>query len=216
MRIKKKKWARPYLEDNMDQVDLNPKFSVAIVKSNTNVLEIGTGKGNFIFTLAKRYPEMRFFGIEKNSDVLALALKKINGDKSVSNIMLMRADMYEAKDTMEDEMFDFIFISHPDPWPKKKHRKRRLLFPSFLEAYYRILKDGGKLFFKTDDDNLFADSLENITEFSKFELTSVDYDYQNLEEFDVQTEYEMRFRNEGIKIKRLILKKEKKYVSNKT
>ena len=210
MRIKKKKWARPYLEENQDRVLLDPEFSVELDKNSTNVLEIGTGKGSFIFTMAKRYPNMNFYGIEKNHDVLAIALKRINEDESIKNIMLMRSDMGETKESMENEMFDFIFISHPDPWPKKKHYKRRLLYTSFLEAYLRILKPSGKLFFKTDDDGLFQDSIENINNFGKFKVLNIDFDYANKEDFDVQTEYETRFRNEGIKIKRLILQKENK------
>jgi len=208
MRIKKKKWTRPYLEENQDKVVLTPVFTYEIDSRKTNILEIGTGKGSFIVNMAKRYPHFDFYGIEKNADVLALALRKVFELDESHNIFLMRADMGEAKETMKDEIFDYIFISHPDPWPKKKHGKRRLLHPNFLSAYFRILKPNGRLFFKTDDDALFEISLEYVKEFEKFGLISCERDYINRGEFDYQTEYETRFRSDGVKIKRLILQKE--------
>lgn len=208
MRIKKKKWTEPYLNENAEKILLSPVFSFEIDQAKTNVLEIGSGKGGFILGMGNRYPDYAFYGIERNADVIAMALKKVISEEQNRNIFLMRADFGEAKQSIEPNSFDYIFISHPDPWPKKRHSKRRLLSLTFLADYFRILKPGGLLFFKTDNADLFVDSIESIQAFGNFTLVSRDEDYQNKEEFDVLTEYEEKFRSLGTKIKRLVLKKE--------
>ena len=99
-----------------------------------------------------------------------------------------------------------IFLNFSDPWPKKRHSKRRLTSEAFLSEYYRILKKGAKLIFKTDNYDLFTYSLEIIS-VSSFKLVEANYSYDGKDDFDAMTEYEKSFREEGQPIYRLILEK---------
>ena len=99
------------------------------------------------------------------------------------------------------------FLLFPDPWPKKRQHKRRLTYPTFLKQYYKLLKKGGRLIFKTDNELLFVDSLEYLKE-SEFKLISYTDDYDGLDVFDAQTEYETKFRSQGVSIHRYIVEKE--------
>ena len=107
---------------------------------------------------------------------------------------------------IKDNSIESIFLNFSDPWPKKRHHKRRLTANSFLDNYYRLLKDGGRLIIKTDNVDLFAFTLENL-ENSKFKIIYKSDDYQDYDEFDTMTEYEQSFREEGIPIHRLVLEK---------
>ena len=108
--------------------------------------------------------------------------------------------------TIKDESIEGIFLNFSDPWPKKRHAKRRLTSNSFLLEYYRILKKGAQLIFKTDNYDLFTYSLEVINE-SPFKLVEANYNYDGKDEFDAITEYERNFRELGQPIYRLILEK---------
>ena len=108
----------------------------------------------------------------------------------------------------EKDIVDRIYINFWNQWPKSKHKKRRLTYPTQLENYKKFLKDDGEIYFKTDDDELFNDSLEYF-ENTDFEILSKTYDLhsQNIFEDNIVTEHEEMFSNEGIKIKALICKK---------
>ena len=99
-----------------------------------------------------------------------------------------------------------IFLNFSDPWPKRRHAKRRLTSDSFLNQYFRILKKGAKLIFKTDNYDLFTYSLE-LVQTSPFKLVEANYSYDGNDPFDEITEYEADFRSEGMPIYRLILEK---------
>ena len=101
---------------------------------------------------------------------------------------------------------DNIFLNFSDPWPKKRHAKRRLSAPSYLDNYYRILKKGGRLIIKTDNVDLFAFTKETL-EGSKFVLESITDDYTERDNFDAETEYEKAFREEGVAIHRVVVRK---------
>ena len=104
-------------------------------------------------------------------------------------------------------MVDRIYINFCNPWPKGKHKKRRLTHPRQLESYKTFLASDGLIYFKTDDDELFEESLEYF-ETSGFEIVKKTYDLHNdmIFEENVVTEHEKMFSEEGIKIKALIAK----------
>ena len=99
-----------------------------------------------------------------------------------------------------------IFLNFSDPWPKKRHYKRRLTSSSFLQEYKRILAKDGRLIFKTDNVDLFNYSIE-MFETNNFNIIKVDNNYDGSDSFDEQTEYETNFRNKGVAINRLIVGK---------
>lgn len=209
MRLRRKRWAPPLIEENKGIYVLESKtLETFINKDKVNALEIGSGKGGFIVNMAKKYPNISFIGIEQNESAFALCLKKVVEENAeLVNLKMIRDDANVVLDFILDEAIDAIYLNFSDPWPKSRHHKRRLTYPLMLNKYERILKKDGKVIFKTDNELLFNDSVEYFKE-KKWHLISVDYDYK-LEESDVMTEYEEKFRSMGNKIYRLIASKER-------
>lgn len=202
MRTKFKAWAEPYILEHpeiMIQMD-DIKASCADV-----VLEIGAGKGQFLIDMATKFPDQTFVGIERNVTCAGITAKKIVESK-LPNLKLIWGDAGQLTLLMKDKAIDTIFLNFSDPWPKKRHSKRRLTAPLFLKEYHRILKDDGRVIFKTDNVDLFAFSNEVISE-SDFNIVSLTDNYDGKDEFDAQTEYELSFREIGTPIHRLILRK---------
>ena len=116
-------------------------------------LEIGSGKGEFISTYSRFYPEKNFVGIELKDKRIITTLKKLDIEKN-SNVRILR--LYVDKDIknyIEPTSIDEIIVYHPDPWPKTRHHKHRLFKHPFLDAVYPILKLGGYIKISTDDYN---------------------------------------------------------------
>ncbi|HHU28043.1 TPA: tRNA (guanosine(46)-N7)-methyltransferase TrmB [bacterium] len=209
MRLRKKKWASPLIKEYTGVFVLENAMLEKEIKINQiNALEIGAGKGGFIVGMAKKHKNVNFYGIEQNQSAFALCLKKlINEEEQLSNVKIIRSDVNDVIELIKDESIDTIYLNFSDPWPKSRHHKRRLTYPLMLDKYKRILKKEGKIFFKTDNELLFNDSIEYFKE-KEWHFINVDYDYQ-LDKDDVMTEYEEKFRSMGNKIYRLIVSKER-------
>lgn len=209
MRMKKKPWGDVILSENTDLVMLPEDLDKDIFKEFINhdqlVLEIGSGKGDFVISMAKKYPHIHFLAIEMQSMALAYAVRKMQ-DEEIENVLFINADATYLFEKFGDKKFKTVFLNHSDPWPKKRHHKRRLTYPTMLEKYSQILEKDGRLIFKSDNDVLFNDSVEYINE-SPFVIETITYDYDGSDEYDATTEYETRFRNLGTPIKRFIAKK---------
>ena len=126
----------------------------------------------------------------------------------VDNVRLVRHDIERILLFMDKEdAVERIYINFCNPWPRPKHRKKRLTHSKQLELYKQFLVKGGDVFFKTDDDDLFRDSLKYFEE-SGFEIVNKTYDLHNepIFENNIITEHEKMFSDEGIKIKALIAK----------
>ena len=201
MRTKFKAWAEPFINEH-------PEYSLTdeeISKLDGFELEIGSGKGEFLVQMSKKFPDKFFLGVEKNVTCAGISMKKLV-ENEINNAKLVYRDGQEIVRLIKDNAVDTIFLNFSDPWPKKRHYKRRLTSISFLNEYKRILKDDGRLIFKTDNVDLFEYSLEMFKE-ANFNFIKVDNDYVGLDSFDSQTEYEQFFRNEGTPIHRLIVSK---------
>ena len=168
-------------------------------------LEIGSGKGQFLALMAVNNPDITFIGIERNVTCAGFTAKKLV-EREIKNAKLVHADAGVVLPAISDNSVEGLFLNFSDPWPKKRHAKRRLTSNSFLLEYYRILKSGGHLIFKTDNYDLFVYSLEVIKD-SPFKLIEADYNYDGKADFDALTEYEENFRNLGQPIYRLVLEK---------
>ena len=201
MRTKYKPWAKPYIEEH---TEVMCAFD-AINNCENYYLEIGSGKGQFLVNMAKNHPDTFFIGMERNVTCAGFTAKKLV-EGEITNAKLVYADAGQVLPSIEAESVEGIFLNFSDPWPKKRHAKRRLTSDSFLEQYYRILKKGAKLIFKTDNYDLFTYSLE-ILENSTFKLVEANYSYDGKDPFDEITEYEASFRELGQPIYRLILEK---------
>ena len=167
-------------------------------------LEIGSGKGEFLIQMASKYPDKLFVGIEKNVTCAGISAKKLVENESKAKIIW--ADAQDLLPILKDESVNTIFLNFSDPWPKKRHHKRRLTSDSFLKEYLRVLTRNGRLIFKTDNIGLFNDSLE-IFEGTSFKLISKTNNYDGKDEFDALTEYEDNFRKQGVPINRVIYEK---------
>lgn len=201
MRTHYKAWAKPFIDEH-------PEYSLSdeeISKLNNFVLEIGSGKGEFLLQMSKKFPDLYFVGVEKNVTCAGISMKKLV-EAEASNAKLLFRDGQEIVKLLSDNSVKTIFLNFSDPWPKKRHYKRRLTSVSFLNEYRRILKDDGVLIFKTDNPDLFAYSVEMFKE-NNFNIVSITDDYDGLDVFDSQTEYEEFFRNEGTPIHRLKVSK---------
>ena len=202
MRLRKKAWAKPLLEDYTDRIVItkldfltNPIKDV-FKNDNKLVLEIGTGKGDFISELALKNPNTNFIGIEQVETVLAFALRKII-EKKLENVKLIRVNANEMLSIFDTKEIDVIRLNFSDPWPKARHEDRRLTSPDFLKMYRNILNDDGCVIFKTDNREFFDYSVETFKE-NGWVLEDVNYDYPlTNDENDVPTEYERKFRKLG-------------------
>ena len=160
-------------------------------------IEIGMGKGDFISNMAKLNPDNVYIGIELSPQVLALAIKKLNrfeeeNGLSLKNLYFMSFDALKLLDYFSENQVDVLYLNFSDPWPKKRHTKRRLTYKDFLENYKKVLKEDGIIEFKTDNRGLFEYSLVSMQNFG-MEFIEVYLDLHKTEVFNVETEYEKKF-----------------------
>lgn len=197
MRTKYKAWAEPFLLEHPEIGLSNEEISIL----DNFVLEIGSGKGEFLVKMANNNPKEFFIGVEKNVTCAGIAGKKMF-ESELSNAKIIWKDITNLFPLIKDNSISTIFLNFSDPWPKKRHYKRRLTSTLFLNEYKRILKKNGQIIFKTDNDDLFVYSVE-MFETNGFKILSKTFDYDGSDTYDAQTEYEEFFRQEGTPIKRV-------------
>lgn len=218
MRIRYKKWARPELEASKFYVDnpqeLKGKWKEKFNNNNPIHLELGCGKGNFISNLAVENPNINYIAIDLIDAMLGLAKRNVEqsykeANIEPKNIILTRFDI-ERINLILDKKDDIqrIYINFCNPWPRGKHRKKRLTHTRQLEKYKEFLNENGEIYFKTDDDELFESSILYFEE-SGFEILKRTYDLnkESIFERNIRTEHEIMFSEQGIKIKALIAKR---------
>ncbi len=164
-------------------------------------IEIGAGKGDFITTLAKENPHINYLAFEKCADVIAIAATKAEG---ISNLRFANIDAELIDRVFPEKSVERIYLNFSDPWHKERHRKKRLTHKVFLEKYEKILKEGGELHFKTDNQKLFRFSLLETKEY-KMEWLLLTFDlHKEHPEGNIMTEYERRFSEQGYPIQKLV------------
>lgn len=165
-------------------------------------IEIGTGKGTFINTLAARNSQINYLGVEKVEDVLLKAVQKCYTN-NLPNLAFLWIDVNNIVDYFSPGEVDRLYINFCDPWPKNRHTKRRLTYKEFLLMYKKILSDQGEIHFKTDNEGLFEFSLNEFSD-QGWRLKNISLDlYKNLPDDNIATEYEEKFVQKGNKIFRL-------------
>lgn len=200
MRLRNNPKANEILEDHLDLVILETKkykgkWHEYFGNDHPIYIEIGMGKGDFIIENAKRYPEINFIGIEKFPSVLVGAVKKIDDEElSFNNLRFMKEDAIFLEEVFESNEIDRIYLNFSDPWPKKRHAKRRLTSHHFLPIYKNILKSHGQMILKTDNRGLFEYSLISFQQFNmNFIDVCLDLHHSEGYEDNIQTEYERKF-----------------------
>lgn len=174
--------------------------------SNNNpiYLEIGSGKGNFITTLARNNPQINYIALERYPTVLIQLIRKVPED-GYKNLAVMNVDAEKLEEFFEVGEVDKLYLNFSDPWPKKRHAKRRLTSPNFLNIYKKVLGPGSSIEFKTDNREFFDYSVEEFKN-QGYTLTKLTYDLYNSDmvEGNVPTEYEEKFHALGTPINKLI------------
>ncbi len=203
MRMRKKKWADPWLAEHSDYIYENPAEMKGKWKELLGCeilhVEIGTGKGDYLNHMAAMYPEEGWVGLEKDRSAAAVAARKAveeeNADLHNKRMIVNRAEI--MTEWFAEGEIDVIHLNFSDPWPKKYTHKRRLSSESFLAMYDKLLGENGRIRMKTDNVGLFEDSVVTFSQagwtFTEF---SVDYRRDEHPE-DAVTEYEARFMELG-------------------
>lgn len=217
MRIRKKKWAEPELAKCdfyvAEPQELRGKWKDFFHNDNPIMLEVGCGKGSFVGQMALLNPDVNFIAVDIKLDMLGVGRRNIVslfGDREVKNIALVRYNVEQLDEILSpNDEIKRIYINFCNPWPREKHKKRRLTHPRKLHIYRGLLKDGDEIHFKTDDEELFSESLEYFRE-EGFEVTTLTYDLHKSDidpDTTPMTEHEKMFSDEGIKIKYCIARK---------
>lgn len=220
MRIRRKKWARPELavcpffvgEPESARGEWARRFK----KEQPFFLELGCGKGLFAAELALREPDINILAVDIKSDMLGTARRNVvklfeDHDRSIDNVMLTAYNVEHIEKILsESDNVQRIYINFCNPWPKPKHKKRRLTYPDKLLKYAELLPIGGEIHFKTDDLPLFNESLEYFEQ-SGYEIVYKTFDLHNSDITDnIPTEHEKMFSEQGIKINFCVAKLKEK------
>lgn len=204
MRLKHVKGAKEALEAHTRVATTKEEITAQLAlynQANKPVrIEIGMGKGTFVIEMAKKYPEYHFIGVELFDSVLIHGVRRYESmDEAPTNVTFARCDAIHLSEVIAPHTLDTIYINFSDPWPKKRHAKRRLTSPQFLTMYEKLLKPGGDVIQKTDNVLLFEYSLMSFSQHGWIlDQVSLDlHDDETLNAENVQTEYEQRFASRG-------------------
>ncbi|MBF7122933.1 tRNA (guanosine(46)-N7)-methyltransferase TrmB [Pediococcus pentosaceus] len=208
MRVRNKPWAPELIEAHPEKIvekgqAFKGQWNQRFEKEQPIFIEVGTGKGQFIINMAKKYPQYNFIGIEIQKTVIAIALKNAL-EEEIPNLQFLYADGAELTDYFEAGEVSKVFLNFSDPWPKTRHEKRRLTFKTFLKVYEQILVKNGEVEFKTDNQGLFEYSLYSLNNYGMtFEGVWLDLHNSEENEDNVETEYEHKFSAKGQPIYKL-------------
>jgi tRNA (guanine-N7-)-methyltransferase len=202
MRLRKVKHAKNYIENNTEFVIPSPEnyygeWNEVFNNSNPIEVEIGCGKGKFVYEKALKNPKINFIGIEKFDSVIVRALEKVL-ENPLPNVKLIRIDAENIEKVFKKDEVSLIYLNFSDPWPKNRQAKRRLTSDKFLKRYSNVLKNNGFVKLKTDNFKLFEFSMMSFVSNKQYIIEEVNLNlYKNIPEDNVQTEFEKRFVEKG-------------------
>lgn len=165
-------------------------------------IEIGMGKGRFLLQMAAAHPDINYIGMERYSSVLLRALEKYDTEEfhELENVRFLCMDAGELDNIFAPGEVDRIYLNFSDPWPKARHARRRLTSSVFLEKYGHVLIPGGGLEFKTDNQDLFEFSMEQVEKAEGWTLEMYTRDLHHdaaMNAGNIMTEYEEKFSAKG-------------------
>ena len=165
-------------------------------------VELGCGKGRFTAETAQNEPEVCLIAIEKVPDAMVIAAERVCA-LELTNVRFIIGDAVHLPELFAPGEVQRIYINFCDPWPTKRHEKRRLTSPGFLELYKKVLAPGGEIHFKTDNADLFEYSLPCFEQCG-FALLDATRDLHAQGVCGVMTDYEAKFHAQGVPIKRCV------------
>lgn len=209
MRMRKKTWARPELAECAYFTDapepFRGKWAARFGEKRPLWLDLGCGKCVFLAELARRYPENNILGVDISYDILGVGRRNIEAAvPGPQNVQLVFFNIEKLAEMIAPEdQVQRIYINFCNPWPKKKHHKRRLTYPRQLEMYKTLLAEDGEIWFKTDNDDLFEESLVYFEE-AGYEILAMTRDlHAENDPENIESEHEIMFTREGICTKAL-------------
>ncbi len=214
MRIRKKSWAEPELKccDFFVQnpQDFRGKWNTLFKNNQPIHLELGSGKGQFISSISSKNFNINYISIDIKNEMLAYSRRNVvkrfyEINRNVDNLLLVGFDISRINLIMSfNDKVERIYINFCNPWPKSKHKKRRLTFPRQLIQYKEFLCSYGEIYFKTDDNTLFEESIVYFKQ-TGFKINYITYDLtrENIAN-NIITEHEQMYMKKGIKINFLI------------
>ncbi len=206
MRMRKRKHLESRLEA-CGSVTLNPdgmlNTNQIFGNSNPVQLEIGCGKGAFTLENAKRNPDINFIAIEKERNVIVLAMEKIMRE-NIKNVRFLCCNAENITKLFAANSIDKIYLNFSCPFPKKRYAKHRLTHKNFLNLYKTVLPASHEVHFKTDNRDFFEFSLNSFCD-NNWKLQNITLDLHNsiFNENNIVTEYEEKFSAQGFPIYRL-------------
>ena len=213
MRMRRKPYARPELAAcpfNVNEpLELKNRWKALFKRPDAPLyMELGMGKGGHLSKLAHKERGINFLGIDIKSEVIVVAkrnIEEIYGDEPIDNVLIMSLDIERLLNAFgEEDMVDRVYINFCNPWPKDRHKKHRLTHSKQLKLYRQIMKPDAELRFKTDDDELYADTLEYFAEEGwRVIFNSSDFAAIPMPD-NIITEHEKMFMDMGKKIKGII------------
>lgn len=207
MRMRKKKNLAPRMEACgayliRDPFALRGRWRELMPEARELRVELGCGKGRFTCETAAAEPEVLFVAVERVPDAMVMAMERAR-DLGLRNVFFVDADAAGLPDFFAPGEVDRLYINFCDPWPTKRHAKRRLTHRNFLLKYRQVLPDGGEIHFKTDNAGLFAFSVEEFPA-GGFQPTQVTDDLHRDGIQGVMTDYEAKFHAMGAPIHRCV------------
>ena len=176
---------------------------------NPLTVELACGRGEYSVGLARKFPAQNFIGVDVKGDRLWKGSTWAH-EEGLKNVAFLRTQILNIESFFEPNEIDEIWLTFPDPRPRKRDIKRRLTSPRFLDMFKKILKHDGWFRFKTDNTSLFNYTLEELnlrSDIRDLEFTHDLYESDlRAECFDIKTRYEEMFAAEGEKIKYLRFK----------
>ena len=207
MRMRKKKNLLPRMEACSaclirDPFAMRGQWRTLMPEAKELRVELGCGKGRFTVDTALAEPDVLLIAVEKVPDAMVVAMERVVAE-GLQNVFFIDADAALLPELFAPGEVDRLYINFCDPWPKSNQKKRRLTHGNFLKKYRQVLKEGGQIHFKTDNDKLFAWSVEEIPQFG-FTLSEVTTDLHAHGPVGVMTDYEAKFYGEGKNINRCV------------
>ena len=163
-------------------------------------VELGCGKGRFTAETAAASPDILLIGVEIVRDAIVMAMERC---MELQNAFFIAANVDQLPSFFAPGEVDRIYLNFSDPWPSRRHAKRRLTHGNFLRLYREVLRPGGQIHMKTDNESLFAFSLEELPRFG-FALSEVTRNLHENGPVGIMTDYEAKFHAQGLPIFRLV------------
>lgn len=172
------------------------KWSDLFGNKNKIYLELGTGRGDMIIKMARKYPNINFIGIELNNSQLVKATERLSND-NLSNIKLINTDARNIDQIFGKEI-DTIYLTFSEPWPKKRDERNRFTHESYLKLYDKVFKKDKHIILKTDNKGLFAYSLQALSQYwYVFDKISLDLHNDEDNISNIMTDFETQYYKEG-------------------